>query len=391
MPAKIHIFRDDDASSVIPSSRAPSSRASSVAPSMTSGTSSRRPSTSRRISQSNGGVAQVQLVGKSLISTKVSTVTMALDKENRDPVTGVLLPELLNSLGCSGGAKTSKQVGNGICGTSLDSTTITKQKFIATTITTTVLSPMMDSTPCSSSRATPEPHDSSRNANTDAMQEDNDAPSTPRPPQRKSRVVISSVDSPASRTRAKTGSSSSDLVVRAGRIPLGQKTAFSTRGTKSSPLKTKPSTFVDTDGTPKRTRTSRSMKKTTNVDSSDPLHPIKKSSKSRSGTSSSSSSKRVKKAVMAQHSSFVQSVVPSSSVFDHSAPPPDHLAMDYILQGPPLEDGDMGINDVSEVPAIVQRMVDQRCRELTVMPLANVSEAYGALSSAFGSDTDGMY
>ena len=42
--------------------------------------------------------------------------------------------------------------------------------------------------------------------------------------------------------------------------------------------------------------------------------------------------------------------------------------------------------------AIVQRMVDQRCRELTVMPLANVSEACGALSSAFGSsDTDGMY
>ena len=132
------------------------------------------------------------------------------------------------------------------------------------------------------------------------------------------------------------------------------------------------------------------MKKTTNVDSSDPLHPIKKSSKSRSGTSSSS--KRVKKAVMAQHSSFVQSAVPSSSVFDHSAPPPDHLAMDCILQGPPLEDGDMGINDVSELPAIVQRIVDQRCRELTVMPLANVCEAYGASSSALGSsDTDRMF
>ena len=66
--------------------------------------------------------------------------------------------------------------------------------------------------------------------------------------------------------------------------------------------------------------------------------------------------------------------------------------MDYPLKGPPLEDGDMGISAVSEVPAIVQRMVNQKCRELTGMPLANVREAYGVLSSAFGSsDTEGMY
>src|SRR5260221_7156535 len=148
MPTKIHIFRDDDTTSTIPSSRAPSSRASSVAPSIIGGTNSRRPSTSRRVSQSNGGAAQFQVVGKSLISTNVSTVTMGLDKENRDPVTGILLPELLNSLGCSGSSKTSKQTSNGISGTSssLDPTT-TKQKFIATTITTTVLSPLTDSTP----------------------------------------------------------------------------------------------------------------------------------------------------------------------------------------------------------------------------------------------------
>jgi len=228
------------------------------------------------------------------------------------------------------------------------------------------------------------------------MQQDNTNDtllSTPRPPQRKSRVVISSIDSPASRTRAKTGSSSSDLVIRNGRVPLGQKSAtIATRGLKSSsPLKPKSSALLVTDGgTPKRTRnTLRSTKETKSRKNG--------TSSSSSKEKSSSSSKRVKKAVMAQHASFVQAAAPSFTVLrdsDSALPNDQNLEMDYLIQGSltPVESGDMEMNDASNVSAIVQRMVDQRCRELTVRPLANVSEAYGASSSVFGSsDMDGMY
>ncbi|KAF8342765.1 uncharacterized protein EI90DRAFT_784074 [Cantharellus anzutake] len=430
MPTKIHVFRDDDITSTISSSRAPSSsRASSRAPSMTPGptsSSSRRPSiSSRRLSLSNGGgISQVQVVGKSLISTNVSTVTMALNKENRDPVTGVLLSELLNSLGCSG--KTGKQTSGGGGGTSLEpasvtTTPLTKQKFLATTITTTVLSPVLDSSPPSSTRATPEPHSATRKGEDDDEGSTNDALATPRPPQRKSRVVVSSIDSPASRTRAKTGSSSSELVIRKGRVPLAQKSTISGRGLKGSPLKSKSSMPLYSDdaattmAASKRTRSSRSAKKTalkTDVDPSDllslPLPSSEKSSSSKSGTksnkksSSSASNKRVKNTVMSQHASFVRSTIPSFAVFQDNIPAPasasaflpssaPHLEMDYLLQGssPSTDNEDVEMHDANEVSAIVQRLVDQKCRELTVRPLANVSEAYGASSSAFGSSVDG--
>ena len=192
-------------------------------------------------------------------------------------------------------------------------------KYIATTIITTVISPMSDP----STTASPSEPKAEKSL----------------PHAKKSRVALGTKVAPGMAAFSTSNSSRTSSSPRGGRL-----------GHTSTGAKPKASAKNRGSGSPIA------------------------SSKAK-GTAAAVKAKRTKKLVIAKHAATVAAVAAADSGLNSGGVDGDESVMEGVQREPHDAGHDL------HAAACVQRIVNQRCKDLTVRPLANVSEAYGASSS----------
>ncbi|KAF9517657.1 hypothetical protein BS47DRAFT_1359443 [Hydnum rufescens UP504] len=183
-------------------------------------------------------------------------------------------------------------------------------------------------------------------------------------------TVISPVSDPSGATTSSPSKSKAEFLhqMKKSRVALGTKVAPGVATSASNSHRT------STSPRPGRLGYISSSVKSKSSAMNRPSGSPTASSKAK-GSSAAVKAKRTKKLIIARHAAAVASV----AVADSGLKSGDVDGDDIVMQDVQLKPHDTG-NDRDEA-ACVQRIVNQRCRDLTVRPLANVSEAYGASSS----------